>query len=263
MGPLLVNVEETIPELTKRWQRAREAAHSQVFASSLQESDFLSKLPQIEGEKFEEFLKLVFLNSRNLGRSYQKANSIVWEKDDFTKFAGHLGSPCLTGTWVKKDSAHVLSRKGCGEGLKFGRRYCQYWREAIDGLVLGISDEVGFVRNSSISVEDGDCTDVFFDDESSPTGAIWSNANKWGALPESLKEDLVNIEQKFIEMKIDLKFLGLSEKNLLYKLEPEENLTCGSAGTIYRSHLEKIVKEKFPLLTLKDASPVAVYGERA
>ncbi|NJM09467.1 MAG: hypothetical protein HC883_00770 [Bdellovibrionaceae bacterium] len=223
----------------------------------------MTDLDCLEEGQFEEFLKSVFLNSRNLGLSYQKANNLTWEKSDFSAFAKDLGSPCLGGVWDKKTSAHVLSRGGCGSGKSAGQRFCQYWREAIDGLVIGISDDVGFVRNSSVGVGDDSCVDVFYDDESIPTDAIWDNANKWGALPNEIRGELELIELKFGEMKIDLKFLGLSERNLLYKLEPKENLTCGSAGSIYRSHLEKLIKEKFPRYGLKDASPVAVYGERA
>lgn len=256
-------VENTIPDLKNRWLRAREASFQKVFARYQSENEFLSELNCINEEQFEELLKAVFLNSRNLGVSYQRAKNLTWEKSDFTSFARDLGSPCLNGSWEQKISAHVLSREGCSGGKSAGQRYCQYWRESIDGFVVGISDEVGFVRNSSLSVGDGSCVDVFFDEESSPTGALWNNIYKWGALPEEIKMELDLIEQKFNEMKIDLKFLGLSEKNLLYKLEPKEHLTCGSAGNIYRSHLEKLVKEKFPLFNLKDASPVAVYGEHA
>ncbi len=257
------HVEKTIQELRERWLRAREASFQKVLAQISSESEGLAKLDNIEEEKFEELLKSVFLNSRNLGVSYQKAKNLTWEKSDFTDFAKDLGSPCLNGIWQKKPTAYVLRRSGCSIGKAAGPRYCQYWREAIDGLVVGISDDVGFVRNSSLSVGDESCVDVFFDEEASPTDAIWNNENKWGVLPEDLKGDLELIQQKFNDMKIDLKFLGLSERNLLYKLEPKENLTCGSAGNIYRSHLEKLVKEKFPHYNLKDASPVAVYGERA
>lgn len=256
-------VESTVQDLGARWKVAREYAFREVLKSRVREDEFLLDINSLEEEKFDELLKSVFLNSRNLGRSYQKSKNLSWEKSDFATYAGRLGSPCFQGTWETKPSAQVLNRKGCTSGRQIGHRYCQYWREAIDGLVVGISDEVGFVRNSSVAVNDDECIDVFFDEESSPTDAIWSNSNKWGALPENLRIDLEAIQQKFSEMKIDLKFLGLSEKNLLYKLEPKENLTCGSAGTIYRSHLEKLVKEKFPFFNLKDASPVAVYGERA
>lgn len=257
-----VRVENTIQELRERWFRSRVAALKKIFNQVLSEDDFFLNINLQSEEDFEQLLKLIFLNSRNLGISYQKLYQLTWEKKDFTVFLKKLGSPCLLGDWDEKNTAHVLSRNGCNQGKLSGSRYCQYWREAIDGLVVGISDDVGFVRNSSIAAGDETCIDVFFDEEANPTDAIWNNSDKWGVLPEEIKLELSKIEQKFLEMKIDLKFLGLSEKNLTYKLEPKENLTCGTAGNLYRSHLEKLVKEKFPLLNLKDASPVAVYGER-
>ncbi len=257
------SVASTIQELQQRWLRAREAAIVSVLEINKSENEILNELNQYDEESFDELLKSIFLNSRNLGRSYQKAKNLTWEKSDFSEFAKDLGSPCLRGNWEEKSSAHILSRSGCTHGISTGQRYCQYWREAIDGLVIGISDDVGFVRNSSIPVGESSCIDVFFDEEASPTDAIWTNTHKWGAIPEELKGNLNMIEQKFQEMKVDLKFLGLSEKNLIYKLEPKENLTCGSAGKIYRTHLENIVHEKFPQFKLKDASPVAVYGEQA
>ncbi|MBK9294782.1 MAG: hypothetical protein IPM57_10140 [Oligoflexia bacterium] len=263
MGNIAYEVETTIQDIRNRWQRAREAAYKKTFIDQKAETEYVYTLNGLGEDKFEDFLKQIFLNSRNLGLSYQKSKGLIWEKSDFTDFVDKLGVPCLIGTWEIKTTAHVLNRKGCEGGESIGSRYCQYWREAIDGLVTGISDEVGFVRNSSISVHDDKCVDVFYDQEPSPTESIWKNTNKWGALPENIKEELVSIELKFSEMKMDLKFLGLSEKKLLYKLEPKENLTCGSVGAIYRKQLEKLIKEKFPLFSLKDASPVAVYGERA
>lgn len=257
------HVASTIPDLAARWKMARESAFRNVTAETKTEKVIFAGLNDLEESKFEDLLKLVFLNSRNLGISYQKAKNFVWERDDFVLFLQELGSPCLQGSWERRPTAAVLSRHGCESGRTLGQRSCQYWREAIDGLVMGISDEVGFARNQSICTQHDDCVDVFYEEEASLTDAIWGNTNRWGLLPDSVKSDLAAIEKKYRELKIDLKFLGIKEKDLFYKLEPKENLTCGSAGTIYRLKLEELVKDKFPDLTLKDASPIAVYGERA
>lgn len=255
------NVLNTVEGLSQRWKKAREASFRTHF-ESLDESDFFNKINQIPIEKFEEIIKETFLNSKKLGQSYQKNYKIAWERSDFVEHLTKMNSPCLKGRWSEKEKANVLTRKSC-EGAKFGSRYCQYWREAIDGLVLGLSDEVGYVRHCSVNSGDSDCVDIFFQDEVIPTDAIWSNQHRWGRLPKDMQSDLQEIEKKFQDLEIDLKFLGLAEKNLFYKLEPKKNLTCGTAGTLYRNRLEKIVSEKFPLVQLKDASPVAVYGEKA
>lgn len=256
-----ISVENTILDLKSRWLRAREYSISKVIATANSEISFFFEINLISEEVFEDLLKVIFLNSRNLGLSYQKAKNLSWERIEFINYAKSLGSPCLNGEWEQRSTASVLTRKGCKEGIQLGHRYCQYWREAIDGLVIGLSEDIGFVRNNTVTIEDDLCVDIFYDDESIPTDAIWNNSNKWGQLPPAIQSDLATIEQKFNEMKVDLKFLGLSEKTLYYKLEPKENLTCGTAGNIYRNHLEGLIKEKFPLIKLKDASPVAVYGE--
>lgn len=255
-------IQSSIEPLRRRWKGAREAAVFK-FTGLGSEDEFFDNINIVSDEDFESVVKELFLNSRKLGLGYQRANQLTWERDEFVQYLPSLGSPCAKGAWLKKEKASVLVRGGCINGTRLGTRYCQYWREAFDGLVLGLSEDVGYVRHSSIGAGDARCEDIIYDDEASPTDAIWTNPYRWGELPVDMRSDLHEIEKRFDDLKIDLKFLGVAEQNLFYKLEPKENLTCGSAGTIYRSHLEKIVKEKFPNLRLKDASPVAVYGEKA
>lgn len=256
-------VEQTVQDLGGRWTRAREAAFFQVVGEKKGERESLQNLKLMSEESFESLLKAVFLNSRNLGRSYQKSHQVAWELSDFEIFAPRLGGPCLKGLWEDRPTAKVLVRAGCPSGSEGGPRVCQYWREAIDGLTVGISDDVGFVRHECLPSGNESCLDVFFQDEVSPTDAIWSNSHKWGTIPGSMQADLDAIQRRFHAMKIDLTFLGLVEKEIIYKLEPREKLTCGTEGASYRTHLAELVKLKFPHLKLKDASPVAVYGERA
>lgn len=254
-------VQDTIDELSKRWERARLAALKSV-SETASELDFFQSLSDLPVDQFEAVLKAVFLNSRKLAQTYQRTFQTSWEPSDFPLFISQLGSLCLGGEWSVTPSSASLVRSGC-VGKKRGLRHCQYWREAIDGLTLGISDETGYVRHGCINAGDAACIDVFYEDEVSLTDAIWSNVHKWGVLPQNMRPDLELIERKFSELRVELKFLGISESNLFYKLEPKESLTCGTAGTIYRTRLEKIIQEKFPSVHLRDASPIAVYGEKA
>lgn len=253
-------LKQSISELSQRWLRCRVSALKSIKIDN--ENLFFEKMHELSDSEYEELLKIVFLNSRNLGLSYQKKLDIVWERVDFARHFASLGSPCAQGEWDIRSTSNVLTRKGCVGGRQFGARYCQYWREAIDGLVSGLGDDTGYMRHSCISVNDEVCVDVFYQEESIPTDAIWRNEMRWGPLPAELKEKLLHLEKKFERMKVGLSFLGLSEKNLFYKLEPKENLTCGTSGTIYRGLLEKWIEENAPYLQLKDASPVAVYGEK-
>lgn len=259
---LTENVQETIGDLSKRWQGSRLAAIRTVTRLTT-ESDFFHSLHDFKEDQFESILKTVFLNSRKLGQGYQRSYGISWELIDFSTYLTGLGSPCLKGNWSASSSSVSLIRSGCGAGNDGGLRFCQYWREATDGLTLGLSDSTGYARHGCMNAGDKSCIDVFYQDELVPTDAIWKSQYKWGVLPEEMRPDLELIEKKFSGLKIDLKFLGVSENNLFYKLEPKENLTCGSAGTIYRNHLEKMIENKFPSIRLRDASPVAVYGEKA
>ncbi len=253
-------LSQSIEDLSKRWFRSRLSALKSFKIDS--EESFFKEINELPETQYEDLLKIIFLNSRNLGLGYQKQYNLAWERTDFSRHLQRLGSPCLNGDWENRISANVLTRLGCDQGRQIGSRYCQYWREAIDGLVAGLGDDTGYMRHSSVVVGDQNCTDVFYQDEVVPTDALWSNEMRWGPLSIEMKEKLATIEKKFERMKVSLSFLGLSEKNLFYKLEAKENLTCGTSGAIYRGLLEKWVENNFPSFRLKDASPVAVYGEK-
>lgn len=258
----LSDVSSTIIELSQRWQRARIAAVNKS-SGILSENEFFHTLSSLTEDVFESALKQVFLNSRNLGLSYKKAHQIYWEMGDFVQHLRKMGAPCLRGSWNSNEQSVSLVREGCSDGKQFGARYCQYWREALDGLVLGIGEDLGFVRYSSVNSGESRCEDVIFDDEFSQTDGIWKSQYRWGGIPEDIRTVLNPIEDSFRKMKLELTFLGLSEKNLFYKMESSENLTCGGAGSLYRSRLTRLVGEHFPDFKLRDASPLAVYGERS
>ncbi|MCC6278906.1 MAG: hypothetical protein IT289_13415 [Oligoflexia bacterium] len=258
----LNSVGNTVVELSNRWKRARVSAIREI-GDGREENEFLAILETLSIDSFEKLLKIVFFNSRKLGNSYQKSIGLTWERSDFVLYLSQLGSPCLSGSWSGSAKADSLKRKGCSSGVCHGQRYCQYWREAVDGLVLGLSVDVGFARHASVNAGDSFCEDVIYQDEASLSDAIWENRSRWGSLPNNMRDDLDSITQKLSRQNIDLRFLGVAEGNLFYKLEPKKNLTCGSAGALYRSQIEFMVKQKFPQIKLRDASPVAVYGEKA
>jgi hypothetical protein len=58
-------------------------------------------------------------------------------------------APCLAGTWTPRpeDEALTLERTGCpaaGDG-----RSCDWWREAIAGLVLGVTGDVAMTATAA------------------------------------------------------------------------------------------------------------------
>ncbi len=255
-------VQESIADLATRWQKARTAA-IKLVESDLTDESLPPKLTDFSEEQFEKLLKAVFLNSRNLGKGYQKAYGVSWDRQDFVLYLGQMGTPCGQGAWSQLQSASALIRQGCDSGKKYGSRYCQYWREAFDGLVLGLSDTEYFARHRSLPVGDEECVDLVYDGEGEHVQSSIQKESKWGPIPEEYAQKLSETQLKFDRMGADVEFLGVSENKLFYKLSGKDNQTCGSGETIFRSSLERHIKEILPRLVLQTANPVAVYGEKS
>lgn len=257
-------VQATILDLKTRWFKARQA----VVGC---EDEFLKNIHQQNDSKYEQILKKIFLNSRNLGRGYQKKYELSWELTDIQKHFSDLDVSCLQGQWVKKNKALVLTRNGCNN-IKLSsqpHRVCQYWREAIDGLVMGLCEQERFARHKCITVNNTNnenetcdyisrentlCEDVFYIEEE-------KNMYQWGQLPAQMQPQLVQLQEKFQNLKVKLTFLGLTEKQLFYRLESGEVSSCGTAGVIFKNLLKNNIDKIFPNIVLKDASPMAVIAE--
>lgn len=258
-------VPSTILDLKTRWFKARQAVVSN-------EEAFLKNIHLLNDFEYEQILKKIFLNSRNLGQGYQKRYGISWELTDIQKHFSALDVSCLHGQWLVKNKALVLSRSGCAYAnlnSQSPHRICQYWREAIDGLVMGLCEQERFARHKCVTIDDSNfenmldknesrentlCEDVFYIEEE-------KKMYQWGPLPSQMLPQLVQLQEKFHNLKVKLTFLGLSEKQLFYRLESGEVNSCGTAGTLFKDLLVKNIEKIFPGLILKDASPVAVIAE--
>ncbi|MBW7874611.1 MAG: hypothetical protein H3C47_01330 [Candidatus Cloacimonetes bacterium] len=244
--------------------RARVSAYNQVIHVKMSsESEVIASLNELEVEQFEQLLNQLFLNSSQLGRGYQKHIGLSWEKEDFQNHLSSFAIPCFAGNWIVKPKAVALLRTGCKTGQDFGSRACQYFRESIDGLVLGLSDEVGYARHHSVMSGDTTCKDVFFNEEPIPTDAMWRNPDRYAPASENMQVELDLLVHEFDRQKMKLSFLGLLENALVYKMEPKEAVGCSASVSFFRNLLIQKIKQKFPHLTLRDASPISVYGERA
>lgn len=261
MKSLTEIVCESISDLQNRWLRAREAAIRQL-RPSLTEKKFLTDIVSLSEDEFEILLKGIFLNSRNLGRGYQRAFGIAWERQDFVRYLEQMGTPCAQGEWTHLTNASVLKRSGCDQGKLLGPRCCQYWREAFDGLVLGLSDTEHFVRHRSLPIGDSECVDLVYSAEAESQMSI-QKENKWGPIPEEYVRELAETQKKFDRMGADVEFLGVRENTLFYKLAGKAHQTCGSGESIFRVSLERHIKEIFPRMILQTANPIAVYGEKS
>lgn len=256
-------VLESLSDLKDRWKRARCRAFKDVSPMNSSEDELLRSISNLSDFDFENILKNVYLNSQKLGRSYQKAFGLSWERQDFVRHLADLDSPCGKGNWSDFVDASSLVRAGCSGGKTFGSRFCQYWREAFDGLVTGLSEKERFVRHHSVMVGDSECLDVIYTENIAVSAELWKNHNKWGAIPSEIVTNLLKVEQKFRQMSAEITFLGIREKTLFYRIDSISGKTCGGGFSFVRAYLEKTLKEQFLDLAFKDVSPVSVFGDKS
>ena len=254
----------SLQDLKIRWAKARAFALRESGVMELDEVGFFQSgaANLLSEPEYEEVLKKVYLNSRNLGVGYQKFHNIAWDLGDVSQYLPTLGSPCLVSNGELRGSSAVFFRSGCESGNKHGSRFCQYWREAHDGLIIGLCENERYVRHECVTLGNSQCVDVVFNDAAETSESIWNNRLRWGPIPDERKVELNDIQVKFDKMEVDLVFLGLKEQQLFYKMESKKNLSCGSSGEIMRTHLKNIMNEYWPQVKLSDASPLAVYGEK-
>lgn len=256
---LLCDTRFNVNEFSQRWLRARKMSIRSVLdlpadAASEEERVLLQK---IQPEQREMVLKSVFDLSRKLGVSLSRHLSLSLETQDFADLLPLIASPCYAGHWHIHNEAQVATRSGCGfiEGLgSFG---CDYWREALDGLVMGASDDVRLARHRSVGHGDADCVDVlFFDKGSGP-----KLGKHRGEVPAEYSQGLEVLVRQFQEKGIALKWEGYSEGVLFYRMEAGAKPLCGAGGRLMHGALQGEVKKYFPGVELRDGSPLAVIGD--
>lgn len=204
----------------------------------------------------DRLLRNVFDNSRKLALSLSKRFGITFEPADFQNLLVASGIPCAQGTWSSRSNARVLVRKGCGFCRSAGAGVCDYWREAMDGLVMGLGDKERFARHASVRHGDGECIDVFFTE--SESGGLDSNA--WGPIPEHMALDLFEAAAYFQhENGVPMELKGYREGVLYYALGASTDPLCGTAGLLISKFIG-MVREKYPGLAFMDATPQAVLG---
>lgn len=247
-------------DFQRRWLAARIAALRSVTgeaAADVEAADEIGLLSRVPDAERDTVLRRVFDNSRKLGISVVRFLGLSWEVTDIAEVLGRCPTPCLGGRWSRTRTATVLERAGCEPVKAVGSFYCDYWREAVDGLVMGVGETERFARHASAGHGDPSCVDVFFDDSLDHAGA----RPRHGMVPEKILLGLSGIKTRLERMKATLTFEGLSEGVLYYRLESSEGPLCGASGRLLHESITREAKNLFPGLLLKDASPLAVYGE--
>jgi hypothetical protein len=245
----------------QRWVSARVAAIHKVLPSkSAEESDLVDQYystfsdasPEDKAKKRDALLKNIFDHSRLLALSFSKFKGLTFEIEDFKDLLQNSQIPCFQGKWGSRENAKVLTRNGCNFCPKSGAFACDYWREALDGLVMGLGEKERLARHASIRHGDKECVDVFFTEE--------KNQLAFGPLPDHMAKNLSDICLEFEnKMKSTVLVKGLSEGILYFEFKSSTDEHCGGTNLLTYTFQRKIQKV-FPGLLVKEISPRAVLG---
>lgn len=260
-------------DFNQRWLKARLSAlrKSNPIAdqngevnSSVAEAELIENyfLPQEEttleeiAKKKDTLLKEIFDNSRSLAMSLSKFLGLTFELQDFQYLLEKSDIPCAKGQWESRNSAKILTRTGCDFCAKSGSNACDYWREAFDGLVMGLGEKERLARHASLRHGDSACVDVFyFDDDGRKETSM-----AWGPLPEHMAAKLLEICTDFeSKMKASILIKGLSEGVLYFEYKSSTDALC-SGGQLLTSTFERKVKKLYPGLRIQEVTPRAVLG---
>ena len=200
--------------------------------------------------------RAVFDKSRKLAKSLSSRLELTFEVQDFEELLTRSDIPCFQGEWSSRPNARILTRAGCDSCPRTGANACDYWREALDGLVVGLGDTERLARHASVRHGDSECVDVFYTERvHNKDGAL-----AWGPLPEHMALDLFEMASLFQHQTgVDVDLRGFREGVLFFEFRSTTDQLCGNAGLL-ASRLHGIVKEKFPGIFIRDITPQSVFG---
>lgn len=250
----------SIIDFHNRWKHARLSALKPLLneQNAQGENELVHVASQnLSSENQDLVLRKVFDHSRKLGISVSRYFNLFWEINDIAEILFHSDATCLQGHWINTKTGKILKRQGCSFGVPF---FCNYWREALDGLVMGVGNTERYARHASLGHGDTECIDIFYDDSLDVNGL----KPKFGELPEKIIFGLSPLIAFLEKQSIRLNLKGLSEGILYYELASyaeDGKPLCGSSNRSVQALFLKEVQTRFPGLIIKDASPLAVYGE--
>lgn len=238
-------------DLSARWLRARGGALGKVLPHGETESEEARALAAVEPGARAAVAEALFRNSWRLGRSAAARSGSVRGVE---AMAGLLTlfecPPCLAGTWATAAGTATHRRGGCAANPTGERFLCDAWREAIDGLICGLSEDVLFVRRSSRGRGGEFCEDLLY--------ATEGRALAWSPPTPELARTLDRVADGLSERGVAVRFLGVAENRVAYMVEVAALPSCGPAGGVVHALIENHLHHLLPGFELADSSPRAV-----
>jgi hypothetical protein len=252
-----------IQEFYQRWTKARISAIKKSAPEST--GSELSSEPELleqyfsnsnDSKKNDILLRNIFDHSRQLALGLSKFLKISFEIQDFQNLLEQSSIPCVQGKWENRETARILSRKGCDFCPKVGANACDYWREALDGLVMGLGEKERLARHASVRHGDDSCIDIFYTEAPSRK----ENILAYGPLPDHMEATLTTVSEDFeIKMKKAIVLKGLSEGVLYFEFATSTDALCGGTQLL-TSTFQRKIQQHYPGLLVKEISPCAVLG---
>lgn len=242
-------MQEELIDLGDRWRRARDAALRSVLSAGTTPSGLLAAALKSAPD---EAHRRVFDNSLQLGQGFARTFKVELTLEQLRDALGSLGVPCLHGTVseCEGEEAFYLERGGCANAA-LGPAACDFFREAISGLVLGITGGIRHARHESVGRGHARCLDLLHVDPESPL--------RFGAIPEELHSALERARRiaRAFDSTIEVTFLGLSEGVLIYRIDRRGSQSNVSVTAL----VERTVRREHPALALMEISPRSVFEE--
>jgi hypothetical protein len=237
-------------DLASRWRRARHAALCAVVPDVDEVETEEDHLFRALERAPEDVLRLVFEHSQRLGEGFRRFYKLDLPITELAGFLPLLGVPCLAREWtrVADEHAYIAEHAGCAAPSQHAHA-CDYWREAIEGLVLGMTGAVRHGRHASRGHGDPSCIDLLYIHPQSPL--------RFGPIPVELQAGLESIRRvaQAFDGSTKIRFLGLSEGVLHYQTQ-----TLGEGGGVRVSTLvERGVARRFPGLATRDVTARPVF----
>jgi hypothetical protein len=236
-------------DLLVRFAAARLAALQETLGFARPTTDERSALDSVPPEQRDALARRVYWNAWRLGRSAARAHGEVNEPERLCALLGASGLDCARGTWRADGTRRRLEREGCPTGEALGIAACDFFREALDGLVSGLSGRLRFARLASRGHGAQSCADVVYS-ERDPTA-------RSGPVPAEVSRQFAQPIARLRVLGVSVELLGLAENRLHVEVAGLHAARCGPTGLYFDLLADHLVRH-FPDLVLVDASPRAV-----